>query len=64
MAKKPTDGKTKQTQMRLEPSVLAEIDGIAEYHTAETGVVHSRTDAVRVSVRNESKRIKAKKPAK
>lgn len=50
--KTPTrTGKTQQTSMRLEHSLLAEIDAIRDQLRADTGLSVQRTDVVRVLLR-------------
>lgn len=55
-------GSTPPKQFRLGDETLADLDLIAEHHSQETGVKHSRTDAVRVAARKEAERIRAEKP--
>lgn len=66
MAKKqPTDrpkGRTKLTQMRLEPHVLVVLDELVEAFTAETGNKQTRTSTVRMLIHREGVRRKGGKP--
>jgi hypothetical protein len=62
--KGPASGATRPRQFRLGDDALADLDLIAEHHTAETGVTHTRTDAVRLAAKREADRIrKLKKQA-
>jgi|GEM_PF-6423018 len=51
-------GPTVPRQFRLGDDTLADLDLIAEHYTAETGIEHSRTDAVRLAARREADRIR------
>ena len=57
-------GPTVPRQFRLGDETLADLDLIAEHYTAETGIEHSRTDAVRLAAKREADRIRAKKGGK
>jgi hypothetical protein len=52
---------TRATAFRLEDEVLAKLDAIAAYHTAETGLKVTRAGAVRLSVQKEYDRIRRRK---
>ncbi len=56
--RKPTPGETKPRQFRLSDETLAELDLIAADRTAETGVDHTRTDAIRYAAKREADRIR------
>lgn len=55
-----TRNETVQSQFRLKPETLVELDLIAKYRTEETGVEHSRTDAVRWAAHEAAKKIRRK----
>lgn len=57
-------GPTVPRQFRLGDDTLADLDLIAEHHTAETGIEHSRTDAVRLAAKREADRIRRAKGGK
>jgi hypothetical protein len=42
-------------------NTLADLDLIAAYHSAATGVNHTRTDAVRLAAKREADRIRKTK---
>jgi hypothetical protein len=54
---KDTSGWTKPRQFRLSEETLAELDRLAEHLTRETGVIHSRTDAIRYAARHTVKAL-------
>lgn len=54
-------GPTVPRQFRLGDDTLADLDLIAEHYTAETGIEHSRTDAVRLAAKREANRIRRAK---
>lgn len=63
-AKKPTGrrgpkptGVTMGTNFRLSGEVLTQLDKIAEALTRESGVPHTRTDAVRAATKREYERL-------
>ncbi len=67
--KKPTTepekaGPTTPRQFRLGNETLADLDLIAAYHSTETGVNITRSDAVRLSAKKEADRIRAEKKPK
>lgn len=61
---KKTTGATTPSQFRLSPETLAELDLIAADRTEETGIAHSRTDAVRYAAKREADRVRKKNAAK
>lgn len=63
-ARKPTPGTTTPTQFRIGDDTKADLDLIAEDRTAETGIPHTRTDAVRYATRREADRIRKKRSEK
>jgi hypothetical protein len=58
-AKKP--GGVVPRQFRLRTDTLADLDLIAEHHSAETGIPCTRSDAVRLSARREADRIRKRR---
>lgn len=62
MPAKKSDGPVKPTQMRLEPHILADLDEIAQHHSARTGITISRTDAVRICIATEVRRVRDEDP--
>lgn len=54
-------GVTPPTQMRLKPDTLADLDLIAEARSQETGITHTRTDAVRFAAKREADRLRKRK---
>lgn len=48
---KAQPGPIKGSTFRLEPHVLDDMDYIAAHFTRESGVSHTKTDAIRVAVR-------------
>ncbi len=59
--KQNTAGHTKPSQFRLGAEVLADLDLIALTLTTETGIPHTRTDAVRLAAKREADRIRIKR---
>lgn len=60
MTDEQTSGNTKPTQFRLPPQTLADLDAIATHLSAETGIEHNRTDAVKASARKLADLLKKK----
>jgi predicted transcriptional regulator len=54
--KKPP-GTTKPRQFRLNEDVMARLQRIADARTRETGLKHSRADAIRVLAHEEEQRV-------
>ncbi len=54
-------GWTKPRQFRLTDDTLAELDAIARHLSAETGVEHSRTDAIRYALRQTARSLGLRK---
>jgi hypothetical protein len=54
---KDISGWTKPRQFRLSEETLAELDRLAAHLTRETGVTHSRTDAIRYAARHTAKAL-------
>lgn len=57
-----TPGSTIPSQFRLQPDTITDLDTVAARLTEDTGITHSRTDAVRHSARQA--RIAAEKKSK
>ena len=55
---------TTPTQFRLKRETLDDLDAIAGSATEETGIPHTRTDAVRLAARKEADRIRRKSQGK
>ena len=62
--KQNTANFTRPTQFRLDRETLNDLDAIAAAHTEETAVPHTRTDAVRLSIKKEADRIRKKSQGK
>ncbi len=53
---------TKQTNMRLKPDVLADLDMLTERKKIETGIDCSRVDVVSILIREAASKVKEEKP--
>jgi hypothetical protein len=61
MAKQADESKrVKISSYRLEDEVLADLDAIVEFHSAEVGTKLGRTDGIRIAIRNERRRCEIK----
>lgn len=56
--KKKSPGTTVARSFRLEEEVMDRLQRIADHRTAETGVKHSRADAIRVLSKEEEDRMR------
>jgi hypothetical protein len=56
--KKKPAGAPPPRQFRLGEDVMRDLQDIADVRTTETGVSHSRADAIRVLVKEEKDRIR------
>jgi hypothetical protein len=64
MTEDEVKGPTKPRQFRLGEETLADLDMIAAFYSKETGIEHTRTDAVRVSAKKEADRIRRRESGK
>lgn len=55
-----TPNETVPSQFRLKPDTLDDLDLIARQRTEDTGVEHSRTDAIRWAAHEAAKKIRKK----
>lgn len=62
--KRAAKGNTPPRQFRLAEETMDELQFIADHYTTETGVTHSRADAIRASARKEAERIRKREGKK
>ncbi len=49
-------GKTTPSQFRLSDEVLLRLDAIADHETKQTGTEYTRTDAIRVAIKEAAEK--------
>lgn len=64
MAEEKKPAAVTPSQFRLSKETRDDLDCIAADRTAETGVTHTRTDAVSYAARKEAERVRKKKSGK